>query len=69
MCLVFLRHCCIFSKNESHILYHHFIQALKLGEESMMMGSHQCSKVSVELKRARSQVRIAEIQSTLHEQR
>ncbi|XP_005096307.1 WW domain-containing adapter protein with coiled-coil isoform X2 [Aplysia californica] len=44
-------------------------QALKHWEESMMMGSHQCSKVSVELKRARSQVRIAEIQSTLHEQR
>jgi len=44
-------------------------QALKLWEDSVMMGSHQCSKVSVELKRARSQVRIAEIQSTLHEQR
>ncbi|XP_059160961.1 WW domain-containing adapter protein with coiled-coil-like isoform X2 [Physella acuta] len=44
-------------------------QAAKLWEESMVNGSLQISHISVQLKRARSQVRIAEIQSTLHEQR
>ncbi|BFZ21666.1 hypothetical protein BsWGS_24707 [Bradybaena similaris] len=44
-------------------------QAARLWEESMVSGSEQCSRISVQLKRARSQVRIAEIQSTLHEQR
>ncbi|KAK6960962.1 WW domain-containing adapter protein with coiled-coil [Biomphalaria glabrata] len=44
-------------------------QAAKLWEESVANGSLQISQISVQLKRARSQVRIAEIQSTLHEQR
>ncbi|KAH9498124.1 hypothetical protein Btru_008321 [Bulinus truncatus] len=43
-------------------------QAAKLWEESMANGSLQISQISVQLKRTRSQVRIAEIQSTLHEQ-
>lgn len=33
------------------------------------MGSFHCGQVGVELKRSRSLVRLAEIQSTLHEQR
>ncbi|GFO37608.1 WW domain-containing adapter protein with coiled-coil [Plakobranchus ocellatus] len=44
-------------------------QSSKLWEEWMVNGSLQASQISVQLKRARSQVRIAEIQSTLHEQR
>ncbi|XP_041375025.1 WW domain-containing adapter protein with coiled-coil homolog [Gigantopelta aegis] len=38
-------------------------------DEGLALGSLQCSRVSVELKKDRSLVRTAEIQSTLHEQR
>ncbi|XP_071054851.1 WW domain-containing adapter protein with coiled-coil homolog isoform X2 [Onthophagus taurus] len=44
-------------------------QAQKLSEEAHIMGSIQCSKVSAELKSARSLVRLTEIQATLQEQR
>ncbi|KAJ8320529.1 hypothetical protein KUTeg_002116 [Tegillarca granosa] len=44
-------------------------QANRYAEEGITVGSFRCSQVSVELKRARSLVRLAEIQSTLHEQR
>nr|AEE63275.1 unknown [Dendroctonus ponderosae] len=44
-------------------------QAQKLAEEAHIMGSIQCSKVSAELKSARSIVRLTEIQATLQEQR
>jgi len=45
------------------------LQADRLCEEAHNVSSDQCMWVSSELKRARSLVRIAEIQSTLHEQR
>ncbi|XP_025080863.1 WW domain-containing adapter protein with coiled-coil-like isoform X1 [Pomacea canaliculata] len=44
-------------------------QAERLRQEALALGSLHCSRVSVELKRARSLVRIAEIQSTIYEQR
>lgn len=44
-------------------------QANRYWEEGLKIGSFHCSQVSVNLKRARSLVRLAEIQSTLHEQR
>ncbi|KRT86790.1 hypothetical protein AMK59_1337, partial [Oryctes borbonicus] len=44
-------------------------QAQKLSEEAHIMGSIQCSKVSADLKTARSLVRLTEIQATLQEQR
>lgn len=44
-------------------------QAQKLSEEAHVMGSLQCTKVSAELKSARSIVRLTEIQATLQEQR
>ncbi|XP_060534991.1 WW domain-containing adapter protein with coiled-coil homolog [Cylas formicarius] len=44
-------------------------QANKLAEEAHIMGSIQCSKVSADLKSARSIVRLTEIQATLQEQR
>ncbi|XP_018571380.1 WW domain-containing adapter protein with coiled-coil isoform X2 [Anoplophora glabripennis] len=44
-------------------------QAQKLADEAHIMGSIQCSKVSAELKSARSIVRLTEIQATLQEQR
>ncbi|KAK7788811.1 hypothetical protein R5R35_010484 [Gryllus longicercus] len=44
-------------------------QAQKLGEEGHTMGSLQCTRVSAELKTARSTVRLTEIQATLQEQR
>ena len=44
-------------------------QADRLCEDAHRVASDQCMWVSSELKRARSLVRIAEIQSTLHEQR
>ncbi|CAH1170012.1 unnamed protein product [Phaedon cochleariae] len=44
-------------------------QAQKLAEDAHIMGSIQCSKVSAELKSARSIVRLTEIQATLQEQR
>ncbi|KAL1518186.1 hypothetical protein ABEB36_001847 [Hypothenemus hampei] len=44
-------------------------QAQKLAEEAHIMGGVQCSKVSAELKSARSIVRLTEIQATLQEQR
>ncbi|KAF7270770.1 hypothetical protein GWI33_016276 [Rhynchophorus ferrugineus] len=44
-------------------------QAQKLADEAHIMGSIQCSKVSAELKSARSVVRLTEIQATLQEQR
>ncbi|XP_021367172.1 WW domain-containing adapter protein with coiled-coil-like isoform X1 [Mizuhopecten yessoensis] len=44
-------------------------QAKKYRQENLTIDCMRCSQVSVELKRARSLVRIAEIQSTLHEQR
>jgi hypothetical protein len=46
-----------------------YFQAQKLAEEAHIMGSIQCSKVSAELKSARSIVRLTEIQATLQEQR
>ncbi|XP_066157046.1 WW domain-containing adapter protein with coiled-coil homolog [Euwallacea fornicatus] len=44
-------------------------QTQKFSEDSHIMGSLQCSKVSAELKSARSIVRLTEIQATLQEQR
>lgn len=44
-------------------------QAQKLSEEAHILGSLQCTKVSAELKSARSIVRLTEIQATLQEQR
>lgn len=44
-------------------------QAERYRQEALALGSLHCSRVSVELKRARSNVRTAEIQSTIHEQR
>ncbi|XP_076447204.1 WW domain-containing adapter protein with coiled-coil-like [Babylonia areolata] len=44
-------------------------QAERFRQEALMVGSLHCSHVCVELKRARSRVRTAEIQSTIHEQR
>ncbi|KAL3854657.1 hypothetical protein ACJMK2_013917 [Sinanodonta woodiana] len=44
-------------------------QAQRYCEEGLTVGSLMCSQVSVELKRCRSLVRVAEIQSTLNEQR
>ncbi|XP_033318013.1 WW domain-containing adapter protein with coiled-coil isoform X2 [Bombus bifarius] len=44
-------------------------QAQKLSEEAHTMGSLQCTRVSAELKTARSIVRLTEIQATLQEQR
>lgn len=44
-------------------------QARLYGEESLKLGSMISSQVSVELKRARSLVRVEEIQATLHEQK
>ncbi|XP_071442694.1 WW domain-containing adapter protein with coiled-coil homolog isoform X1 [Hetaerina americana] len=44
-------------------------QAQKLSEEAHTLGSLQCTKVSAELKTARSLVRLTEIQATLQEQR
>ncbi|XP_076045309.1 WW domain-containing adapter protein with coiled-coil wacky isoform X2 [Oratosquilla oratoria] len=44
-------------------------QANRLGEEAHTVGSLIMTKVSAELKMARSLVRLAEIQATLHEQR
>ncbi|KAH0535648.1 WW domain-containing adapter protein with coiled-coil-like isoform X2 [Cotesia glomerata] len=44
-------------------------QAQKLSEEAHTMGSLQCTRVSAELKTARSLVRLTEIQATLQEQR
>lgn len=37
--------------------------------EGVIIGGHHCGQVSTELKRDRSQVRIAEVQSTLIEHR
>ncbi|KAK0074795.1 hypothetical protein PV326_012171, partial [Microctonus aethiopoides] len=42
--------------------------AQKLSEEAHTMGSLQCTRVSAELKTARSIVRLTEIQATLQEQ-
>lgn len=44
-------------------------QARLYREEALKIGSLISSQVSVELKRARSLVRVEEIQATLHEQR
>ncbi|KAL8587463.1 hypothetical protein ACOMHN_062196 [Nucella lapillus] len=44
-------------------------QAERFRHEGLVFGSIHCSHVSVELKRARSNVRTAEIQSTIYEQR
>ncbi|XP_056011312.1 WW domain-containing adapter protein with coiled-coil-like isoform X4 [Ostrea edulis] len=44
-------------------------QARRYWEEGISVGSFHCGQVGVELKRSRSLVRLAEIQSTLHEQR
>jgi hypothetical protein len=45
------------------------IQAQKLNDEAYILGSLHCTKVSAELKMARSRVRQTEIQATLQEQR
>lgn len=47
----------------------YWFQAQKLSEEAHTMGSLQCTRVSAELKTARSIVRLTEIQATLQEQR
>lgn len=52
-----------------YFLNYFVFQANKLAEEAHIMGSIQCSKVSAELKSARSLVRLTEIQATLQEQR
>lgn len=44
-------------------------QAQKLSDEAFIMGSLNCTRVSAELKSARSIVRLTEIQATLQEQR
>ncbi|XP_059475893.1 WW domain-containing adapter protein with coiled-coil homolog isoform X2 [Neocloeon triangulifer] len=44
-------------------------QAQKLNDEAYILGSLHCTKVSAELKMARSRVRQTEIQATLQEQR
>ncbi|KAK6166806.1 hypothetical protein SNE40_023423 [Patella caerulea] len=44
-------------------------EAKRYWEEALTVGSLHCSQVSVELTKARSLVRVAEIESTLHEQR
>lgn len=44
-------------------------QSQKLSEEAHAMTSLQCTRVSAELKTARSIVRLTEIQATLQEQR
>lgn len=46
-----------------------FLQAQRLAEEAHSVGSLVMTRVSAELKMARSLVRLAEIQATLHEQR
>ena len=46
-----------------------YLQGNHYAQEGHLVGSQHCTQVSVELKRARSLVRIAEIQSTLQEQR
>lgn len=40
-----------------------------VNNEGVIIGGHHCAQVSTELKRDRSQVRIAEVQSTLVEHR
>ena len=45
------------------------MQANKLAEEAHNLGSRDCTRVSAELKMARSLVRLTEIQATLQEQR
>jgi len=47
----------------------HLFQANCYAEESYSLSSLHCAEVSVDLKRARSLVRVNEIQSTLQEQR
>jgi WW domain-containing adapter protein with coiled-coil len=44
-------------------------QAQKCSEEAHLLGDLQCSKVSTDLKCARSLVRITEITATLQEQK
>ncbi|ESP01676.1 hypothetical protein LOTGIDRAFT_225233 [Lottia gigantea] len=44
-------------------------EAKRYWQEALTVGSHHCSQISVELTKARSLVRVAEIESTLHEQR
>uniref|UniRef100_A0A7G3AM16 Putative secreted protein n=1 Tax=Lutzomyia longipalpis TaxID=7200 RepID=A0A7G3AM16_LUTLO len=44
-------------------------QGQKCSEETHILGDLQCTKISADLKIARSIVRITEIQSTLHEQK
>lgn len=46
-----------------------YSQAQRLSEEAHSVGSLVMTRVSAELKMARSLVRLAEIQATLHEQR
>lgn len=46
-----------------------YLQAQKLSEEVHTLGSLQCTRVSADLKSARSIVRLTEIQATLQEQR
>lgn len=44
-------------------------QAQKCSEETHLFGDLQCTRVSADLKCARSQVRISEITATLQEQK
>lgn len=45
------------------------LQANKYADEAHNLGSLNCTRVSAELKMARSLVRLTEIQATLQEQR
>lgn len=47
----------------------HFFQAQISSDEANMVGDLQCTKVSADLKSARSVVRITEITATLQEQK
>ena len=48
---------------------YYFFQANHFRDDSLRVNGLICGQTSVELKRARSLVRVQEIQATLHEQR
>jgi len=56
-------------ENFNIIVIVNIFQANCYAEESYSLSSLHCAEVSVDLKRARSLVRVNEIQSTLQEQR
>lgn len=59
-------HFCVICKL-SHWFW--YFKGQKCSEETHILGDLQCTKISADLKIARSIVRITEIQSTLHEQK